>query len=130
MPLSAVRTVVRRISRGVLFASLLVAQDAAPQRPVNTFHASNSRLAALVSPETHADRTVTFRVRAPGAPDVRLSLGGDHAMVKGPDGIWSITLGPFDPEIYNYSFLIGGATVIDSANKILKTGLFPASLLD
>jgi enterochelin esterase-like enzyme len=51
-------------------------------------------------------------------------------MVKGPDGIWSITLGPFDPEIYNYSFLIGGATVIDSANKILKTGLFPASLLD
>ena len=51
-------------------------------------------------------------------------------MVKGPGGIWSITLGPFDPEIYNYSFLIGGATVIDSANKLQKTGLFPASLLD
>jgi hypothetical protein len=130
MPLSAVRTLVRRISLGLLFASLLGAQDVAPQRPVNTFHPSTNRPVAVVSPEIHADRTVTFRVRAASAPDVRLSLDGDRAMVKGADGIWTITLGPFEPEIYEYSFLIGGAKVIDSGNKLLKTGLFATSLLD
>src|SRR5579872_1604214 len=123
MPIFAVRILIRRISLGALASSLLVAQDVAPHRPANAYHLPTSHPVALVSPEIHADRTVTFRVRAAGAPDVRLSLGGDHAMVKGPGGIWSITLGPFDPEIYNYSFLIGGATVIDSANKLQKTGL-------
>jgi enterochelin esterase-like enzyme len=130
MPLSAVRILVRRLSVGVLVSSLLVAQDAAPQRPANAFHAPGSRPVGIVSPEIHADRTVTFRVRAASATDVRLSLGGDHAMVKGADDIWSITLGPFDPEIYEYSFQIGGARVIDTANKLLRTGPFASSLLD
>jgi enterochelin esterase-like enzyme len=130
MPLSAARKLVCRISVGVLVSSPLLAQDAAVQRPANTYHAADRRPVTFVSPEIHADRTVTFRIRAASAPEVRLSLGGDHQMVKGADDIWSITLGPFDPEIYDYSFLIGGAKVIDGANKLLKTGLFPASLLD
>jgi enterochelin esterase-like enzyme len=129
MPLSAAR-IVRRISMGVLVSSLLMAQDAAPQRTANTYHATDSRPAAFVSPEIHADRTVTFRIRAASATDVRLSLGGDHAMAKDADGSWSVTLGPFDPEIYEYSFQIGGAKVIDTGNELLKTGLFAASLLD
>jgi hypothetical protein len=49
-------------------------------------------------------------------------------MVKDADGIWSVTLGPLEPEIYEYSFQIGGAKVMDTGNKLLKTGLFPANL--
>jgi enterochelin esterase family protein len=125
MPLS----VVRFVSVGVFISRLLVAQDAGTKRPPNTYHAPDSRLTPLVSPEIQG-RTVTFRVHAAGAPDVRLSLRGDHPMLKGADDIWSVTLGPFDPEIYEYTFQIGGATVLDTANKFLKTGSFPASLLD
>ena len=51
-------------------------------------------------------------------------------MVKDADGIWSVTLGPLEPEIYEYCFRIGGAKVIDTGNKLLKTGSFAASLLD
>jgi hypothetical protein len=121
---------IRRISLGAFASSLLAAQNVAPHRPANTYHVPTSGPVALVSPELHADRTVTFRVGAAGAPDVRLSLDGDHAMVKDANSIWSVTLGPFEPEIYEYSFQIGGAKVMDTGNKFLKTGLFGASLLD
>jgi enterochelin esterase family protein len=130
MPIFAILMFLRGISLGALSSSLLVAQDAAPHRPANAYHAPTNLPVSLVSPELHADRTVTFRVRAVDAPNVRLSLDGDHAMAKDANGIWSLTLGPFEPEIYEYSFQIGGAKVIDSGNKFLKTGLFPASLLD
>jgi enterochelin esterase-like enzyme len=130
MPIFAIRIFIRGISLGALASSLLVAQDVAPHRPANAYHAPTSPPVALVSPELHADRTVTFRIRAGSAPDVRLSLDGDHAMVKDADGIWSVTLGPLEPEIYEYSFQIGGAKVMDTGNRLLKTGLFPASLLD
>ena len=106
MPIFAIRIFIRGISLGVLASSLLVAQDVAPHRPANAYHAPTSPPVALVSPELHADRTVTFRIRAGSAPDVRLSLDGDHAMVKDADGIWSVTLGPLEPEIYEYSFQI------------------------
>jgi enterochelin esterase family protein len=121
---------IRSISLGVFASSLLVAQNVAPLRPANPYHVPTSGPVAVVSPELHADRTVTFRVAAASAPDVRLSLDGDHAMVKDANGIWSVTLGPFEPEIYEYSFRIGGARVMDPGSKFLKTGLFGASLLD
>jgi enterochelin esterase-like enzyme len=130
MPIFAVRIFIRGISLGALASSLLVAQDVVPHRPANAYHVPTSGPVALVSPELHADRTVTFRVGAAGAPDVRLSLDGDHSMVKDANGIWSVTLGPLEPEIYEYSFQIGGAKVMDTGNKFLKTGLFGGSLLD
>ena len=87
------------------------------------------RRPALVSPEVHPNRTVTFRLRAPEADKVQLSGGisrlrGDAspAMVKGENGIWSVTIGPLEPGIYSYSFNIGGAQFPDPANSRLKLG--------
>jgi len=117
MPIFAIRIFIRGISLGVLASSLLVAQDVAPHRPADAYHAPTSPLVALVSPELHADRTVTFRIRAGSASDVRLSLDGVHGMVKDADGIWSVTLGPLEPEIYEYSFQIGGAKVMDTGTN-------------
>ena len=82
MPIFAVRIFIRGISLGALASSLLVAQDVAPHRPANTYRAPTNGPVAVISPEIHTDHTVTFRVGARGAPDVRLSLDGDHAMVK------------------------------------------------
>lgn len=80
----------------------------------------------IVSPEVLPDRHITFRVSAPKAAEVvlRFSEGGpqSHPMTKAEDGTWSVTIGPVEPEIYSYSFLIDGVKAIDLANPIAKIG--------
>jgi enterochelin esterase-like enzyme len=80
---------------------------------------------ATLSPEVHADRKVTFRVRAPKASEVTLTgdwmaTGAKEAMTKGDGGVWSITLGPLPagPDIYN--FTIDGVAVPDPVNPRVK----------
>ena len=76
---------------------------------------------AVRSPEVHADRTVTFRLRAPQATAVDL-VGevlqgkGAQPMTKGSDGVWTITIGPLPPEIWIYNFRIQGVDLPDPAN--------------
>ena len=43
-------------------------------------------------------------------------------MTKDADGTWSITVGPLEPEIYEYAFMVDGARVLDTGNTMLKTG--------
>ena len=83
----------------IFIAGVLAAQGPAPVR----------------SPEVHADRTVTFRLRAPQVGQVDLvgevTQGkGPQAMAKGPDGVWSITIGPLQPEIWIYNFRVQGVS--------------------
>jgi enterochelin esterase-like enzyme len=80
---------------------------------------------ALVSPEVHADRTVTLRFRAPDATHVDLTgeitLGhGAQAMTKGEDGIWTLTVGPLPAEIWSYNFRVQGIDVPDPSNPSIK----------
>ena len=58
--------------------------------------------APLVSPEVHADDSVTFRFRAPNALDVKLEREGTEAlaMQKDEQGVWSVTTGALDPNFY------------------------------
>ena len=91
----------------------------------NTYRSSGNNAAAaprFVSPEVHADRTVTFRIRAPKASEVAVAFQGVKPMAKDADGTWSLTVGPLEPEIYEYSFTVDGARVLDTANTLLKTG--------
>lgn len=83
----------------------------------------------VLSPEVHADRTVTFRLRAPEAREVSLTgefIDGPQALTKGADGVWSVTLGPVAPEIYEYEFTIDGMTFLDPRNPAVKTNQGPA----
>ena len=77
--------------------------------------------APVRSPEVHADRTVTFRLRAPQATLVEVTGEvargkGPQAMTKGSDGVWSLTLGPFTPEIWIYNFRVHGVELPDPSN--------------
>jgi enterochelin esterase-like enzyme len=83
--------------------------------------ALSAQPSAVRSPEVHADRTVTFRLRAPDATAVALvgevTQGkGPQAMSKGGDGVWSVTVGPLSPEIWSYNFRIQGVDLQDPAN--------------
>src|SRR5687768_17510286 len=65
----------------------------------------------IVSPEVHSDRRVTLRLRAPNAKEVTVS--GQVApkatpLVKDEHGVWSITLGPLEPDVYSYTLRVDG----------------------
>jgi enterochelin esterase-like enzyme len=91
---------------------------------------------ALVSPQVDADRTVTLRFRAPNAKDV-VAIGEidgkDHPMTKDAAGVWSVTIGPLPPDIYNYQFRVDGVVAMDPQNPQVKLGFGafpPASLVE
>jgi enterochelin esterase-like enzyme len=90
-----------------------------------------SRPRQVISPVIHADRSVTLKVNAPTANEVRVTghiIGPNAhwlsaprksiAMAKGADGIWTVTLGPLAPDIYDYGFLIDGYPAGDIANRL------------
>lgn len=96
--------------------------------------------APLNSPEVHADRTVTFRVKAPDAQKVELNgavlapLGRNWGQTlpfeKGADGIWTLTIGPLPPDMYAYLIRIDGVQVADPSNtQAAFTGMPPYSQL-
>ena len=75
------------------------------------------------SPEVHADRTVTFRVRATKAAEVSVSgewPGGTKQMTKDDNGVWSVTIGPLEPDVYGYTFSIDGFRTLDPVNAGVK----------
>src|SRR3954465_6278890 len=83
------------------------------------------RPAALVSPEVLPDHRVTFRIMAPKASEVTLTgdwLGSTAPpkLTKDEQGVWSITLGPFEPSIYIYSFNLDGVAIPDPVNPLIK----------
>jgi len=78
---------------------------------------------AVVSPEVHADRTVTFRVRAPNAKEVAVSLEGSTKpvpMKKDDQDVWSATSEALSPDIYGYSFVVDGVGMLDPSNYRTK----------
>ncbi len=95
----------------------------------------------ILSPEVHADRSVTLRVKAPHAQRVLLNattilnaLGSADSNIafheKDADGVWSLTLPSLPPDIYDYSFLIDGVSFTDPHNPDVQTGFMaPRSLL-
>jgi len=67
------------------------------------------------------------------AIQVTKSDQGERALSKGADGIWTLTLPPVDPDIYEYHFVIDGTGVLDQRNPVVKYNSRPnliESLLD
>ena len=82
----------------------------------------------LISPEVHADSSVTFRFRAPNAREVKLDLEGAEPapMQKDDQGVWSVTTSPLAPDYYGYSFSADGVRLIDPENPLLVPNLLAA----
>jgi enterochelin esterase family protein len=94
----------------------------------------------LVSPEVHPDGTVTFRIWAPDAKEVKVSTEGPEslpgatmeqviagmvgfALVKAEDGVWSTTVGPYPPGAYRYTFTVDGVSATDPKNAASSESL-------
>jgi enterochelin esterase family protein len=87
--------------------------------------AFGSGFQALRSPQVMTDGRVTFRYRGPNAKTVILvpEPGERVPMIKGDDGIWTVTIGPLTPDVYAYSFTVDGVGTPDpSSGAVMKTG--------
>jgi enterochelin esterase family protein len=85
------------------------------------------------SPEVQPDQRVTFRLRAPNAQAVLLAREGAEpvAMQKDEQGVWSVTAGPLEPDIYGYTFVVDGVHLIDPSNqRMIPNLLNSASVVD
>jgi enterochelin esterase family protein len=90
----------------------------------------------VVSPEIQPDRSVTFRIFAPDAAKVALSggwmagWGASEPLVRNDTGLWSLTVGPLEPEIYTYSFTIDRIRIMDPSNvQVMRDGARHESML-
>jgi enterochelin esterase family protein len=79
----------------------------------------------LQSPEVRADHSVTFRFRDPSARQVLLAREGAAPlpMTRDAQGIWSVTTGPLEPDLYGYSFIADSVALIDPLNPLMKPNL-------
>jgi enterochelin esterase-like enzyme len=87
------------------------------------FAGEATRKGPVRSPEVLPDRRVTFRLQAPRATEVIVAgqwPGGRAAMAKDGDGVWSVTVGPIDPGVWEYSFQVDGLTMVDPGNPAIK----------
>jgi enterochelin esterase family protein len=97
------------------FAGMLAAQQPRP---------------AIHSPEVHADGSVTFRLLAPGAQKVTVSVEGVKdplPMLKDDQGVWSVTSGALAPDLYGYSYTADEARLLDPSNTEIKPNLLGLS---
>ena len=89
---------------------------------------------SVISPEVHADNSVTFRFSARNAKRVSLDteiLPAPVKMTKDDSGVWTITIPPAKPDIYPYSFWIDSIEVNDPNNTYLFSNEgFKHSLVD
>ncbi len=84
--------------------------------------------APLNSPEVHNDQTVTFRIRAPHASEVYLTgvailtalgdPGKPVPFIHGDDGIWTLDIGPIEPDMYVYHITVDGVQMADPSNTV------------
>ena len=120
-----------------LFAALLLlapihSQAQRPQTPQAPPAGQGQRLtpqvmarmfpAGVVSPEYNADGSVTFRCQAANAKKVELDcqmFPQALPMVKGENGVWSITVTPGKPDIYPYAFVVDGTKIADPNNMFI-----------
>jgi enterochelin esterase-like enzyme len=80
---------------------------------------------SMRSAVVHDDGSVTFRVRVPYAKRVLVSIDGlEPTQLRDEgNGLFSVTTPPLRPDLYTYSFVADGASLLDASNAAMKPSL-------
>ena len=76
----------------------------------------------VVSPEI-GEQSVTFRIQAPQAQNVQVSLSWQQqpvAMTKNQQGVWEVSVPRPAAELYTYNFVVDGVKVNDANNIFMQ----------
>ena len=95
----------------LLACAALLAQPADDSKPAST------NVQGAEYPRVHADLRVSFRLKAPDAKKVQVKLGKDYDMVRGDDGVWSVTIPPQVPGFHYYNLAVDGVVVNDPGSE-------------
>jgi enterochelin esterase family protein len=75
------------------------------------------------------DHQIKFTLNAPKASEVTLIFGSkDPAPIplkKDEKGIWTVTIGPVEPELYTYALVVDGLKIVDPSNPEMQGGTAP-----
>ncbi|MBN2131767.1 MAG: hypothetical protein JW741_19865 [Sedimentisphaerales bacterium] len=99
----------------VVWRPLCLAQTP-PATDMNDFKPASTNIAGSQYPQVDSERQALFRVNAPNAKSVVVSLG-NTALTKGDDGIWSGVTAPLDPGFHYYQIIVDGFAVADPASE-------------
>jgi enterochelin esterase-like enzyme len=114
------------MKKAILFATTILIWSVSYAQ--NTFSTKGwwKPAAPKFSPVVNEDNSITFRLDAPDAKKVTLLFDEwdvvSKPMVKDKKGVWSITIGPVKPKLYQYTFLVDGIKTIDMVNPEVKAG--------
>ena len=82
--------------------------------------------APVVSPEVGSSGAVTFRLVAPNAQKVTVTVEGNAKpldLQKTAAGTWEVTTAPMQPQIYGYTFAVDGQRTLDPRNAHIRPNL-------
>ena len=98
----------------LILCSLLKAQtaDFPPDSSPASTNIQNSQY-----PRVTSDLRAIFRVKAPDAQKVQISIDKTYDMVKDNQGFWTVTTDPQVPGFHYYALIIDGVSVSDPASK-------------
>ena len=87
---------------------------------------------SVKSAEVHSDGQVTFRLHAPEAQNVQVHWdSATESMKQGENGLWSVTVGPLQPDFYVYRFYVDGEGKTDPENsRVVINGRTSWSVLE
>ena len=112
-------TLVRLAWLPVLAGRLAFAQNAPPAGATlsEDFKPASSNQGGKEYPQVNSERRARFRIVAPQAQSVRVSLCRGTPLTKGEDGAWIVTTRPLDEGFHYYTINIDGADVPDPGSK-------------
>jgi enterochelin esterase family protein len=80
----------------------------------------------FLSHQVNADHTLTFRMLAPTAKSLSVSIDAfpkPLPMTREENGVWSVTTPVLPPEYYGYSFNLDGHSILDPLNSHVRPSL-------
>ncbi len=100
----------------ILAVSLSTAQTVTAQEPPADSKPASTNIPGAEYPRIDSRRRAIFRVRAPEAQSVVVSLG-NAALTKGEDGFWTGMTAPLDPGFHYFSLRIDGVDVNEPSSE-------------
>ena len=127
-------TVSERIAAGTSAAPKILSKNKPDQQKLTSSVMATLFPRQVNSPVYNEDGSVTFRINAPEASEVKLAgplAEAEDKLVKDDTGVWSITVKPQKADLYQYAFIVDGTLIADQANMFLSPDkVFKYSLAD
>ena len=106
-----------RAQTGQAAAPAPTVASAAPTQAADDALPATTNVPGQSYPRIDSQLQATFRVKAPDAKQVAVQVDKHYDLVKGDDGVWTVTTTPLVPGFHYYSLIIDGVWTMDPASE-------------